>query len=144
MKKLLLLFSFICCILVFGQDKVTRNYRYGENSKDAKVRFKKFQDEVLSRKFNIEYRDDLSSDDIAVYYRSEDEPGKTKIIATYKFNGTDFTIHLIDITCTLKSTGVNRPVRSGDLEPSFRKYYEDIRNIFVTQQANYIAPGANK
>ena len=144
MKRFLLLLSFICGILVLGQDKITRNYRYGETSKDGKVRFKKFQDEVLSRKFEIEYRDDISSDDIAVYYRFEDEPGKTKIIATYKFTGTDFTIRLIDISCTLNSTGVHRPVRSNDLDPSFRKYYEDIRNIFVTQQANYIAPGANK
>ena len=140
MKKFLFFLSFMACIFIFAQKKITKKYRYGENAENAKVFFKKFQDGIIAQKFDINYRDDLSSNSIDVDYTTSDKNGSTKVEVRYTFNNSDFTIHLLGVIYTFKSTGVRGILDGDSVVPEYREYYESLRSIFVTQQANYISP----
>lgn len=140
MKKFLFFLSFMACIFIFAQKKITKKYRYGENAENGKVFFKKFQDGIIAQKFDIDYQDDLSSNNIVVNYTTSDKNGSTQVKVKYTFNNSDFTIYLLDVIYTFKSTGVRGILTENSVVPEYREYYEKIRNIFVSQQANYISP----
>lgn len=140
MKKFLFFLSFMACTFIFAQKKITKKYRYGENAENAKVFFKKFQDGIIAQKFDIKYQDDLSSNSIVANYTTSDKNGTTQLKVQYTFDNSDFTIYLIDVIYTFKSSGVRGILTADSAYPESREYYESLRNIFVTQQANYISP----
>ena len=144
MKKFLFFLSFMACTFIFAQKKITKKYRYGENAENAKVFFKKFQDGIIAQKFDIDYQDDLSSNSIVANYTTSDKNGTTQLKVKYTFDNSDFTIYLIDVIHTFKSTGVRGILDADSVVPEYREYYESLRNIFVTQQANYISPDLKK
>ena len=144
MKKFLFFLSFLFCTLMLAQKKITKKYRYGENIENAKVFFKKFQDGIIAQKFDIDYQDDLSSNSIVANYTTSDKNGTTQLKVKYTFDNSDFTIYLIDVIYTFKSSGVRGVLTENSVAPESREYYESLRNIFVTQQANYISPDLKK
>ena len=124
-------------------DMITRNY-IGSDTKDTAKKFcAEYIDAVLKKAYVVNYVSGQNSDNQEIKYTLEDESGIATILATYQFRAKDFTISIKSINYYHKGNKSNTVISKESSTEATSKFYKLIKDYFIDNHANYIAPGVS-
>ena len=123
-------------------DQITANYLSTDNKDAGKKYSAEYVDQVLKKAYVVNYISSSTADSQEIKYTLEDESGIATAVVTYVFGPKSFTIKLKSINYYHKGNKTNTVISKESNTEATSKFYNLIKDYFIDNHANYIAPGA--
>jgi hypothetical protein len=122
-------------------DSFSANYLSGDTKAAAKGFSAEYVDQVLKKAYTVNYVTSSTADIQQIKYTLEDESGIATIIMDYQFRDKDFSISIKSINYYNKKVKSNTVISKESTTDATSKFYTLIKDYFVNNHSNYIAPG---
>lgn len=122
-------------------DFITGNYLSGEDKAASKKYSAEYVDKVLKKAYDVNYLTSTTADTQQIKYTLEDASGVATIIMDYQFRDKDFNIMIKSIEYYHKETKATTKISKESSTDATSKFYNLVKDYFIDNHANYIAPG---
>lgn len=122
-------------------DFINGSYLAGEDKAASKKYSAEYVDKVLKKAYDVNYLTSTTADTQQIKYTLEDASGVATIIMDYQFRDKDFNIMIKSIEYYHKETKATTKISKESSTDATSKFYNLVKDYFIDNHANYIAPG---